>query len=189
MTQLIANDTDRKPTEALVKLITDEVLPALKAYYPNSDFTWRGNLLAIANEYAMQLYGLGVIAKHVRAALNVARLLSTTEKYAPNPIEFKLLCLQSRGMPTLDQCMHEINQQRIQKYGQDKEWSEPLVYWLNQKIAAARANMSDSAWQKLAKHQYTLLGELYGRGELDPIPLKIANNEPPAYLKYTGESQ
>ena len=182
----ISQTDKRQANDVLVKLISDEVLPSLKAYYPNSDFNWRGNLMLFANEYAKQLYGMGIIAKHVRAALEMARLLSTSERYAPNPIEFKILCLQSRGMPTLAQCMAEINDQRIKNYGKDKEWSEPLVYWLNQSIAAARANLTDSAWQKMAKEKYTKLAELYGKGELNPIPLKLEYSAPPAYLKYVG---
>lgn len=176
----------RQTNDVLVKLISDEVLPSLKAYYPNSDFNWRGNLVLFANEYAGQLYGMGIIAKHVRAALDMARLLSTSERHAPNPIEFKILCLQAKGMPTLDSCMGEINEQRIKNYGKDKDWSEPLVYWLNQQIAAARATLTDSAWKKMAKNRYTELADKYGKGELGPIPLKIEYNAPPAYLRYAG---
>ena len=170
----------------LIKIIGDEVLPGLKAYYPNSDFNWRGNLALFANEYASQLYGMGIVAKHVRMALDAARLRSATERHAPNPIEFKILCLQARGMPTLEQCIAEMNEQRIKNYGKDKEWSEPLVYWLNQQIAAARATLADSSWQKMAKDRYTKLADKYGKNELSPIPLKIEFNEPPAYSKYVG---
>lgn len=176
----------RQANDVLVKLVSNEVLPALKAYYPNSDFNWRGNIMLFANEYAGQLYGMGIIAKHVRIALEASRLRSATERHAPNPIEFKILCLHARGMPTLEQCMREINEQRIKNYGKDKEWSEPLVYWLNQQIAAARATLADNSWQKMAKDKYTKLADKYGKNELSPIPLKLEYNEPPAYLKYAG---
>ena len=182
----LSNDSKPQANSVLVKIIGGEVLPALKAYYPNSDFNWRGNLTLFANEYASQLYGMGIIAKHVRMALEAARIRSASERHAPNPIEFKILCLQARGMPTLERCMQEINEQRIKNYGKDKEWSEPLIYWLNQQIAAARATLADNAWQKMAKDRYTNLADKYGKGELEPIPLKIEFNEPPAYLKYVG---
>ncbi|TMO16753.1 hypothetical protein CWB59_12605 [Pseudoalteromonas sp. S326] len=185
--QLALSQGDKpQANSVLVKIIGGEVLPALKAYYPNSDFNWRGNLTLFANEYASQLYGMGIIAKHVRMALESARIRSATERHAPNPIEFKILCLQARGMPTLERCMQEINEQRIKNYGKDKEWSDPLIYWLNQQIAAARATLADNAWQKMAKDRYTNLADKYGKGELEPIPLKIEFNEPPAYLKYVG---
>lgn len=171
---------------AIVKVIASEVLPSLKAYYPSSDFSWRGNLMMFANEYAKQIFGMNILVVHVRAALESARLRSTSERHAPNPLEFKILCLHARGMPTLEQCMSEINEQRIRNYGKDKEWSEPLVYWLNQQIAAARATLADSAWQKMAKNRYTELAEVYGKGELSPIPRRIEYTAPPAYLKYAG---
>lgn len=171
---------------AIVKVIASEVLPSLKAYYPSSDFSWRGNLMMFANEYAKQIFGMNILVVHVRAALESARLRSTSERHAPNPLEFKILCLHARGMPTLEQCMSEINEQRIRNYGKDKEWSEPLVYWLNQQIAAARATLADSAWQKMAKNRYTELAEVYGKGELSPIPRRIEYTAPPAYLKYSG---
>lgn len=185
--QLALSQGDKpQANSVLVKIIGDEVLPSLKAYYPNSDFNWRGNLALFANEYAGQLYGMGIVAKHVRMALEAARIRSATERHAPNPLEFKILCLHARGMPTLEQCMSEINEQRIRNYGKDKEWSEPLVYWLNQQIAAARADLTDSAWQKMAKNRYTELAEIYGKGELSPIPMRIEYTAPPAYLKYVG---
>lgn len=180
------NQSQRCPDQSLASLIGGEILPALRAYYPASDFNWRGNLEQTAKEYANQLFGMKFLVKEIRAALNLARLRSVSERHAPNPLEFKILCLHARGMPTLEQCMSEINEQRIRNYGQDKEWSEPLVYWLNQQIAAARATLADSAWQKMAKNRYTELAEVYGKGELSPIPLKIEYNAPPAYLKYAG---
>ena len=180
------NQSQRCPDQALASLIGGEILPALRAYYPASDFNWRGNLEQTAIEYANQLFGMKFLVKEIRAALNLARTRSVSERHAPNPIEFKILCLHARGMPTLAQCMAEINDQRIKNYGKDKEWSEPLVYWLNQSIAAARVNLTDSAWQKMAKEKYTNLAELYGKGELSPIPLKLEYSAPPAYLKYVG---
>lgn len=180
----IQQHQSKSPYESLVRLLSGEVLPALKAYYPSSDFSWRGNLRQAANEYANQLIGLGVTAKEVKQALAEARIRSTSERHEPSPLEFKILCLQAKGMPTFERCMKEINDQRIKNYGKDKEWSEPLVYWLNQQIAAARADLSDSAWKKLAMRRYTELSELYGKAELSPIPLKVEYNAPPAYLKY-----
>ncbi|TVU79877.1 hypothetical protein FQP85_22045 [Pseudoalteromonas neustonica] len=182
----IHNPDKRQDNDVLVKVVSNEVLPAFKAYYPSSDFSWRGNLMMFANEYAKQLYGMNILVVHVRAALESARLRSATERHPPNPIEFKVLCLHARGMPTLEQCMSEINEQRIKNYGENKEWSEPLVYWLNQQIAGARATLADNSWQKMAKNRYTELAEIYGKGELSPIPLKIEYNAPPAYLKYAG---
>lgn len=184
MKALVIDQSENKSTDALVKLIGAEVLPALKAYYPASDFNWRGNLSLFANEYAKQISGMGIIAKHVRAALEMARLRSTTERHAPNPVEFKIMCLQARGMPTLELCIEEINRQRIENYGKEKTWSEPLVYWLNQQTAMARANLSDSSWQKLLSEKYTLLADKYGKGELQPIPLRIEHNTAPAYTRY-----
>ncbi|WPJ21820.1 replication protein P [Pseudoalteromonas phage vB_Pun_Y3] len=174
----------KSPYESLVRLLSGEVLPALKAYYPASDFSWRGNLKQAANEYANQLIGLGVTAKEVKQALGEARIRSTSERHEPSPLEFKILCLQAKGMPTFESCMKEISEQRIVNYGRDKQWSEPLVYWLNQQIAAARADLSDSAWKKLAMRRYTELSDLYGKAELSPIPLRIEYNAPPTYLKY-----
>lgn len=181
-----ANQSQGYAEQSLASLIGGEILPALRAYYPASDFNWRGNLEQTATEYANQLFGMKFLVKEIRAALDLARLRSVSERHAPNPIEFKILCLQARGMPTLEQCMSEINEQRIKNYGKSKEWSEPLVYWLNQQIAAARVNLPDTAWQKMAKDRYTKLADKYGKNELSPIPLKIEHTAQPAYLKYVG---
>lgn len=169
---------------SLVKIIGTEVLPALKAYYPNSDFNWKGSLSTFANEYASQIHGTGVTSANVRAALDLARIRSATERYAPNPIEFKILCLQAGGMPTFDQCMAEINHQRDVSYGKDKVWSGPLVYWLNQKTASSRATMLSGSWNKKCFECYTVLVDKYAKKELDPIPLRIEAKAQPAYLKY-----
>lgn len=169
---------------SLVKIIGTEVLPALKAYYPSSDFNWKGSLSTFANEYAKQIHGTGVTSANVRAALELARTRSAVERYAPNPIEFKFLCLHASGMPTFDQCMAEINHQRDVSYGKEKQWSGPLVYWLNQKTASSRATMLASSWQKKCQECYAVLADKYAKKELDPIPLKIEMKAEPAYLRY-----
>lgn len=171
---------------SLVKIIGTEVLPALKAYYPSSDFNWKGSLSTFAKEYASQIHGTGVTSANIRAALELARVRSSTERYAPNPIEFKILCLHASGMPTFDQCMAEINHQRDVSYGKDKVWSGPLVYWLNQKTASSRATMLAGSWNKKCLECYAILADKYAKKELEPIPLRIEMKAQPAYLKYTS---
>lgn len=176
-------EQDRKKV-ALASIVGGEVLPALRVYYPNSDFVWRGDIKIIANEYALQLSGLGVTAANVRGALDKSRLRSSSERYAPTPIEFKVLCLQSKGMPTLEACIEEINELRITRYGLEKTFSSPMVYWLNQKTAASRAKLADHSWQKLLSSRYTELADLYGKGELPEIPKMVEHVQQPAYMKY-----
>jgi hypothetical protein len=169
---------------SLVAVMTRDVLPVLQTYFSSSNFDWKGNLDVVANEYAEQLTGCNIAKKHITLALSECKALGANQKKAPNPMEFKIMCLQAAGMPTLDDAMQEVNFNRIHRYGKDKEWSQPFVYWLNQRISIKRNEYTDAAWQRFAAKQYSELAVKFAKGEIKPIPLRLEHKVQPAFERY-----
>ncbi|WP_125782882.1 replication protein P [Pseudoalteromonas rubra] len=182
---------ERGALEALVNVLSNEVLPELKAYYPKAEFHWRGDMLTIAKEYARQLSGLGITVGDIRKTLPMAKTRAATESYPPNPIEFRHMCLHTVGMPTLDECMAEIELLRTGEFGPKRQgqkiWSCPFVYWLSANTSGSRAHMSDPQWRKLVKLSYSKLADKFAAGEIQPIPRLLESNPQPAYMKYMGK--
>ncbi|AZZ98775.1 replication protein P [Pseudoalteromonas sp. R3] len=177
--------------ESLVKMLAEDILPALAVYYPKTQFAWRGYVQNYAREYGQQLFGSGVSKVHIMQALDAAKSRSTQEQYAPTPIEFRHMCLQAAGMPTLEACIEEIESLRVSEFGPkkrgNKPWSCPFVYWLSARTSGSRAHMSDPQWRKMVKLSYSKLADKFAAGEIQPIPRLLENNQEPAYMKYMGK--
>ena len=185
MKQIGPTNTDA--LKALISTFVSSVLPAMAAAHPSANFNWRGNTQAFAKEYAQVLVGTGCTGKHIREAVEAMRVRSGYERNPPNAQEFKILCLQSKGMPTLESCIAEIDRERIEHFGHDKQWSCSFVYWLNAATAAARRQLSHDKYMQLARRHYAELAERYARNELADIPLQIEHKAEPAYLRYLNE--
>tara|TARA_B100000700_G_scaffold161345_1_gene178671 strand:- start:33335 stop:33907 length:573 start_codon:yes stop_codon:yes gene_type:complete len=171
--------------KALAGTFISSVLPAMAAAHPSADFNWRGNTQAFAQEYAKALIGTGCTGRHIREAVDAMKVRSAYERQPPNAQEFKILCLQAKGMPTIDECIDEIDRQRREHYGKrHKEWSSPFVYWLNVSVAAPRRIMSEAQWRKLARRKYSELAEVYARNEIRDIPVPVECKLEPPYMRY-----
>ena len=176
----------KQPSENLIKTLITQVLPELQAYYSHTQFDWKGGLEIVAKEYAIQLTGCNLTRINITAGLETAKQLSASTKRAPNPIEFKHLCLHSAGMPELSIAMVEIsrNRNRFSYAGKSKNWSSNFVYWLSLAVSEARARMADAAWQKHISIEYSKLANKFANNEIKPIPIMIEQKVKPAYMKY-----
>lgn len=173
--------------KSLAATFVSAVLPAMAAAHPSADFNWRGNTQAFAQEYAQAVVGTGCTGKHIRDAVELMRKRSAYERQPPNPTQFKIMCLQAKGLPTLDQCLVEMDQQRQRNYGKDKQWSCAFVYWLNAAISPSRKQLPHEKWLKTAERYYTDLADQYARNELADIPLLVEHQQEPAYKRYLTE--
>ncbi|MBD1583475.1 hypothetical protein [Pseudoalteromonas sp. S16_S37] len=178
------NSTVSNPLDALVSTFEQEVIPTMLAAHPAANFNWQGNTQELAIEYARALIGTGCTGKNIRDAVDAMRTRSTYEKHPPNAQEFMIMCLHAKGMPTIENCLSEMEYQRKENYGKAKTWAEPLSYWLNAAVSQSRRMLPHSQWLKEVKKHYTELAVKYAKGQLAEIPQLLEHKVQPAYMRY-----
>jgi hypothetical protein len=176
-----------KATEKLMATL----LPTLTTYYPvfASQFCQTDEQThAVMAQYAKRMLEEGVDAAGFAKGIQLLERRAATERFAPNPSEFAVMCkpsLAELGIPEFQTVFLQIVERNGARAGEAFEFSHPIIRLISQRKGALIRELTGLEFERAIKAEYDHWVKRIASGETLPEPLLAIEQKPemPDYLK------
>lgn len=153
----------------LMKILNSELVPVLVTCCPDFASRFGEHSRDIMRLYAEQLIKNEIGRKGLNRGIENLKAGNAPSRFTPTPAEFVEMCKPSAedlGIPSLDDCMHEVREAkgrwRFEKY----PFSHELARILSERIGFEFYQMSVNQFKKRCETEYKQLLELARNGQL-----------------------
>lgn len=171
-----------KGTEKLMATL----LPMLTTYHPvfASQFCQTDEQTqAVISQYAKRLLDEGVGADGFARGVRALEKRAATERFAPNPSEFAVMCMPSPadlGIPEFQTVLMQIVERNGARAGEAFEFSHPIIRLISQRKGALIRELTGLDFERVIKSEYDHWTKRLQAGEQLPEPqLAIGHDQRP----------
>lgn len=161
-----------KATERLMATL----LPTLTAYHPTFASQYCGSdeqTQAMMAQYAECLLDEHIDAQGLQRGLMALKRRAATERFAPNPAEFAVMCKPAPaelGLPSFDAVYLQIVERNGACAGQGYEFSHPLTKLISMRKGALIRELTGMAFERVIRTEYDAWVKRLQAGEQLPEP-------------------
>lgn len=169
------NALQMKTAKAAERLMAT-LLPTLTAYHPTFASQYCGTdeqTSAMMAQYAECLLFEAVDAEGLQRGLMALKKRAATERFAPNPAEFAVMCKPAPtelGLPSFDAVYLQIVERNGACSGQHYEFSHPLTRLISMRKGALIRELTGMAFEKVIRTEYDAWVKRLQAGEQLPEP-------------------
>ena len=174
------------------------LLPVLTTYHPvfASQFCQTDEQArAVIGQYAKRLLDEGIDADGFERGIRALELRAATERFAPNPSEFALMCKPTPadlGIPEFQTVYLQIVERNGVRAGEAFEFSHPIIRLISQRKGALIRELTGLEFERAIRAEYDHWTKRIQAGEQLPEPQLVighdARPDMPAELRVTPVS-
>jgi len=174
-------DSLRKPLSALqltkgTERLMATLLPTLTAFHPTFASQYCGSdeqTQAMMAQYAECLLDEHVDAQGLQRGLMALKRRAATERFAPNPAEFALMCKPTPadlGIPEFQTVYLQIVERNGARAGEAFEFSHPIIRLISQRKGALIRELTGLEFERTIRAEYDHWTKRIQSGEQLPEP-------------------